>query len=42
MVPMKMKDLPEFWIRSVAMQMLMVFVKLDFTLLYLPLTASVV
>jgi hypothetical protein len=32
MVPTKMKDLPEAWVRSVDIRMLMVFVKLDFML----------
>jgi hypothetical protein len=33
----KMKELPEPWARSVAIRMLMVFVKLYFMLLYPPL-----
>jgi hypothetical protein len=34
MVSTKMKDLPEASVASIAMRMLMVFVKLDFILLY--------
>jgi hypothetical protein len=37
-----MKDLPNAWVSSVAIQILMLFVKLDFKLLYPPLMLVIV